>query len=65
MTTGGYEAYAHLRQFGYLGYRCAPLENEAIRIVVAAGKGADIVEFQFKPVGAGRAGRGGVIGGTS
>lgn len=32
------------------GYRAVTLENELLRITVLAGKGADIVEFLYKPL---------------
>jgi galactose mutarotase-like enzyme len=38
-----------LRDFIWRGHRCIALENEALRILVAADKGADILEFLHKP----------------
>jgi hypothetical protein len=39
-----------IREFILRGYRCFTLENELLRITVAAEKGADIVEFLWKPL---------------
>ncbi len=38
-----------VRDFDYHGLRLVVLENELLRVGVLAGKGADIVEFNFKP----------------
>ena len=38
-----------VRDFTYHGLRLVVLENELIRVGVLAGKGADIVEFNYKP----------------
>jgi hypothetical protein len=38
-----------LRDFVWRGYRCITLENEILRVLVAADKGADILEFLHKP----------------
>lgn len=38
-----------VRDFVWRGRRCLSLENEIVRIVVAIGKGCDIVEFTHKP----------------
>jgi hypothetical protein len=38
-----------LRDFAWRGHRCIALENESLRILVAADKGADILEFLHKP----------------
>jgi len=38
-----------LREFVYRGQRCVSLENAALRVVIAADKGADIIEFLYKP----------------
>ncbi|GGD36843.1 DUF4432 family protein [Pseudoxanthomonas indica] len=38
-----------LRQFVYRGHRCVSLENATVRVVIAADKGADIIEFLYKP----------------
>ena len=38
-----------LRDFAWRGQRCLTLENETLRILVAADKGADILEFLHKP----------------
>jgi hypothetical protein len=38
-----------LREFIFRGIRCVTLENEKIRVLVAAEKGADILEFLWKP----------------
>lgn len=40
---------ARVREFTYLGMRLIVLENEFLRIGVLAGKGTDIVEFNYKP----------------
>src|SRR5208282_382923 len=37
------------RDFTWVGHRCLTLENEFLRILVAADKGADILEFLYKP----------------
>ncbi|GAB3064708.1 DUF4432 family protein [Stenotrophomonas tumulicola] len=39
-----------LREFIYRGHRCVSLENAALRVVIAADKGADIIEFLYKPL---------------
>lgn len=51
-----YQTYAHernyncrIREFIYREHRCVSLENEILRIVVAADKGSDIIEFLHKP----------------
>jgi hypothetical protein len=38
-----------VREVDYLGMRLVILENELLRIGVLAGKGSDVVEFNFKP----------------
>jgi hypothetical protein len=38
-----------LRDFTWRGQRCLTLENETLRVLVAADKGADILEFLHKP----------------
>lgn len=38
-----------LRDFVWRGYRCITLENEVVRVLVAADKGADLLEFLHKP----------------
>lgn len=38
-----------IRDVDYLGIRLISLENEKLRVGVLAGKGADVVEFNFKP----------------
>jgi hypothetical protein len=38
-----------LRDFVWRDHRCITLENEAVRLLVAADKGADILEFLYKP----------------
>jgi hypothetical protein len=52
-----YDSYAHERNWGarlteyeYRGYRMLAMENRFIRVVVAAGKGTDILEFLYKPL---------------
>ena len=52
-----YQAYCHERNFGcrirellYRDHRCLYLENELLRILVVADKGADILEFLYKPI---------------
>ena len=51
-----YQTYHHNRNFGcritefiYCGYRCVTLENEKLRVSIAADKGTDIYEFLYKP----------------
>jgi hypothetical protein len=39
-----------LRELIYRGHRCLSLENEKIRIFLTADKGADILEFLWKPL---------------
>jgi hypothetical protein len=39
-----------IREFVYRGHRCLTLENEKIRVFIAADKGADILEFLWKPL---------------
>lgn len=41
---------ARLREFVHRGQRCISLENARVRWVVAADKGADIVECLYKPL---------------
>jgi hypothetical protein len=50
-------AYTHERNFGcrvreivYRGHRCVTMENERLRVLVAADKGADLLEFLYKPL---------------
>ena len=38
-----------IRDFVWRDHRCVTLENESLRILVAADKGADILEFLHKP----------------
>ena len=52
-----YQTYVHERNWGarvtefeYRGYSMVALENRFLRVVVAAGKGTDIVEFIYKPL---------------
>lgn len=52
-----YQGYWHernfscrVREFLYRGHDCVSIENELLRVVVAADKGADILEFLFKPL---------------
>ena len=54
---GEYQTYWHernfacrLREFVYRGHRCVSLENQQLRVVIAADKGADIIEFLYKPL---------------
>lgn len=39
-----------IREFLYRGHRCFTLENEKIRVLIAADKGNDILEFVWKPL---------------
>jgi hypothetical protein len=39
-----------IREFIYRGHRCLTLENEKIRVFIAPDKGADILEFLWKPL---------------
>ncbi len=41
---------ARVREFLYHGLRLIVLENERLRVGVLAGKGTDVVEFNFKPL---------------
>ena len=50
-----YQTYTHernhgcrIREFTYREHACVTLENESIRVMVAADKGADILEFLHK-----------------
>jgi hypothetical protein len=52
-----YQSYVHERNWGarvtefvYRGYPMVALDNRFLRIVIAAGKGTDIVEFLYKPL---------------
>ena len=52
-----YQTYSHernygsrIREFVYRGHRCLSIENELLRVVVSADKGADILEFLYKPI---------------
>jgi hypothetical protein len=51
-----YQTFHHNRNYGcritefvYQGYRCITLENEKLRVSIAADKGSDIYEFLYKP----------------
>jgi len=51
-----YQTYTHernhgcrIREFTYREHLCLTLENESIRVMVAADKGTDILEFLHKP----------------
>jgi len=51
-----YQTYHHNRNYGcriseyiYKGYRCVTLENQKLRVSIVADKGADIIEFLYKP----------------
>ena len=51
-----YQTFQHNRNYGcrltefvYNGYRCVALENEKLRVSIAADKGTDIYEFLYKP----------------
>jgi hypothetical protein len=41
---------ARLREFEYRGHRCVSMENARLRVVIAADKGADILELLYKPL---------------
>ena len=52
-----YQAWTHERNFGsrlreivWRGHRCVILENERLRVLVVADKGADVLEFLYKPL---------------
>jgi hypothetical protein len=52
-----YLAWTHERNFGcrvreivYRGHRCVTMENERLRLLIAADKGADVLEFLYKPL---------------
>ena len=56
-TRGRRLAFAEGRNFGcrvrelvYRGVRCVSLENAHLRLLIAADKGADIVELLYKPL---------------
>jgi hypothetical protein len=49
-SAAGRNHACRIREFFYRGYRCLTLENEKIRVFVAADKGADILEFIWKPL---------------
>lgn len=51
------QTYSHERNHGcrireltYRGHRCVTMENELLRVFIAADKGADILEFLYKPL---------------
>jgi hypothetical protein len=53
----GYQTFTHernygcrLREFIYREHRCVTIENELLRILICADKGADILEFLYKPI---------------
>jgi galactose mutarotase-like enzyme len=57
VTTVRYQTYVHernwgarIREFEFRGYAMVALENRFLRIVLAAGKGTDILEFLYKPL---------------
>ena len=39
-----------ITEFNFMGYSAVALQNESLRITVLAGKGADLIEFLYKPV---------------
>jgi len=41
---------ARLTEFEYRGYPMVAMENRFVRVVIAAGKGTDIIEFLYKPL---------------
>ena len=52
-----YQPCVHERNFGsrlreivWRGHRCVILENERLRVLVVADKGADVLEFLYKPL---------------
>lgn len=52
-----YLAFTHERNFGcrvreivYRGHRCVTMENEQLRLLVVADKGADLLELLYKPL---------------
>jgi len=52
-----YQTYSHQRNWGarvtefeYRGYPMVTMENRFLRVVIAAGKGTDIIEFLYKPL---------------
>jgi uncharacterized protein DUF4432 len=57
MMSDTYQTYAHERNYGcrvkeflYRGHRCVLMENDLLRVMVSADKGADILEFLYKPI---------------
>jgi hypothetical protein len=51
------QTFSHERNYGcrireiiYRGHRCVSMENEFLRVFIAADKGADILEFLYKPL---------------
>ena len=39
-----------MAEYEYRGYSIVAMENQFLRVVIAAGKGTDILEFQYKPL---------------
>jgi hypothetical protein len=53
----GYQTSGHERNYGcrirefiYREHRCVTIENELLRVLICADKGADILEFLYKPI---------------
>lgn len=53
----GYHTSSHERNYGcrirefiYREHRCLTIENELLRVLICADKGADILEFLYKPI---------------
>ena len=38
-----------ITEFSFMGYAAVALQNESLRVTVLAGKGADLIEFLYKP----------------
>jgi hypothetical protein len=49
-TDAGRNHGCRVREIVYRGHRCFTMENEKLRVLIAADKGADILEFVWKPL---------------
>jgi hypothetical protein len=50
MKTSATGEQGRVTEFEYRGYPMIAIENRFLRVVIAAGKGTDIVEFLYKPL---------------
>jgi len=57
LKMSGYQTAEHERNYGcrirefiYREHRCVTIENELLRVLICADKGADILEFVYKPI---------------